>query len=162
MKKLIIGMMAAVVVLSAVAIPALARTQTVSKEVGPYEGIFEGYVYGSEGSRAPLKLILHHRDGIVYGWARLGEGLFVSGGRCGGMSLPGTAQFVRGESLSNDVRTIVVETQFEVRGFEIDVKLDSVMSRDGRTLEAQTVIDIPWICGRDPVLEATLERVDPE
>jgi hypothetical protein len=50
--------------------------------------------------------------------------------------------------------------QFAVRGFEIDVDLESVLSQDGQTIQADTRIDIPWICGRDVVLQATLERVD--
>ena len=160
MKKILPGLLIALIILSVLAVPALARTATVKQDVGPYEGTFDGYLVGSEDSRAPLKLILRHRDGVVYGWAKIGEGLQVSAGRCGEMRLPDATRFVKGESISGDAHRIAVETQFAVRGFEIDVDLESVLSQDGQMIQADTRIDIPWICGRDVVLQATLERVD--
>lgn len=158
MKKLSIGLLVTLVLFSIVSSPALAGTQAALRDRGPYEGTFSGYVYGDKGSRAELTLDLTHRGDLVTGTAELGEGLYVSAGRCGGSMLAPAVQEVRGETLPRNPNMIQAETEFTVSGIKIGVELVSDLSKDGETLEAEVEIDIPWICGRDPVLTGTLSR----
>ena len=160
-KKMWITVLTALVALSVFCGAAMAGASSKRQVEGPYEGTFEGYAYGDKDSRALLTLDLTHRDGVVYGVATIENGLYVSAGRCGGGYLPGTSQYIRGVSLASNPRQIRAEMKFEISGFEIGVDMESSLSRDGKVIEGELTIDIPWICGRDPVLSATLERVEP-
>ena len=160
MKKLFIGVLIALITLSAVSVPALAGSSTTGNTTGPYEGVFRGYIYGDKGSRALLTLNLSHEDGVISGTASLGEGLYVSAGRCGGGRLPTAVQAIYGKTLENNPYKVQAGTQFNVSGFKIGVNLNSELSKDGDVIDAQAKIDIPWICGSDPVISGELYRVN--
>jgi hypothetical protein len=139
MKKLLFGMLVAVVLVSGLtagtvlaADAPLASSAAGSPNVGPFEGVFSGILYGDNNSRAPIALQMTHRDGVVNGRLYLGEGLFVNA---------------------------AVKTSFNVSGFDIGADLTSTVSADGSTLNAGTSIDLPWICGRDPSYSGTLYRI---
>jgi len=157
LKKLFLAALVTVVALSVFG--AGASASSLDPAIGPYEGAFEGYVFGDRSSRALLTLVLTHRDGVVSGIATLGEGLYINAGRCGGGRLPASEQVIAGQSMPRNSRQIQAESTFKVGSFDIGVELQSDLSLNGETLTAEARIDIPWICGRDPVLDGTLYRV---
>lgn len=166
MKKITVGVMAAVMILLSLSIVTafaaegqVISTSNVSAEIGPYEGVFSGVLYGDNNSRAPIALQMTHRDGLVNGRLYLGEGLYVNAGRCGKTQIPAMAQSASGRTLASDPNKMVVNTSFNVSGFDIGVDLTSIVSADGQTLSAGTAIDLPWICGRDPSYSGTLYRI---
>lgn len=160
MKKLIFSTLIALFAVTTILVGVSASTSPLGKEqVGPYEGKFSGYVYGANGSKATLTLVLTHRDGVVQGMANLGEGMYVKAGRCGSGYLPRYSQHIQGNSLPTNPNQIIANTYFKISNFQIGVELDSSISEDGRVLSAQAEIDIPWICGKDPQFSGTLYRV---
>lgn len=160
MKKLLFALSATLIALaSTVGIVLAAPLPYKTEAVGPYEGVFSGYVYGDRGSRAPIKLEMIHRRGTVTGTVNLGEGLYVDGGRCGGAYIPASVQSAGGETLSTDPNRLQAGTTFSVSGFQISAELDSLISPEGENLIAQGRIDLPWLCGRDPVLNVELIKV---
>lgn len=128
--------------------------------VGPYEGTFHGTVYGDNGSSAPLTLALTHRDDIVSGNMYIGFGLYVKGGVCGGANVPAASQYASGKTVHNNAQRLVAGSKVDVGRFDINVKLQSDVSADGDTIDATAKLDLPWLCGRDPVLNATLYRAN--
>jgi hypothetical protein len=159
MKKILIGTIAALFVLSAATVNAFAAPAEVKMEkVGPYEGTFHGVVYGDNGSSAPLTLDLTHRGAQVQGNLALGSGLYVKGGVCGGAYVPSGVQFASGNTAPNDPKRLVASTKVDVGRFDITVKLESSASTSGDTINAKAKLDLPWFCGRDPVLNATLYK----
>ena len=166
MKKLLFGMLVAAVLVSgltagtALADEApLVSSAAGSPDVGPFEGVFSGVLYGDNNSRAPIALQMTHRDGVVNGRLYLGEGLYVNAGMCGKTEIPSMVQSANGRTLSNNPNKLAVDTSFNVSGFDIGVDLTSTVSADGKTLSAATSIDLPWICGRDPSYSGTLYRI---
>ena len=166
MKKISIGVLAAVLVLfvltTATAFAADGQaisTSTATKNVGPFEGVFSGVLYGDNNSRAPIALQMTHRDGVVNGRLYLGEGLYVNAGVCGKTKIPSMVQAASGRTNPSNPNKLVVNTTFNVSGFDVGVDLTSTVSADGKTLNAGTSIDLPWICGRDPSYSGTLYRI---
>jgi hypothetical protein len=161
MKKLMISIFAAVAILPLTALAAFAAPEEAPMAlVGPYEGTFHGTVYGDSGSRAPLTLDLTHRDDIVSGNMYIGSGLYVKGGVCGGANVPAASQYASGKTVRNNPQRLVASSKVDVGRFDINVKLQSEVSANGDTINATAKLDLPWLCGRDPVLNATLHRVN--
>ena len=166
MKKISIGVLAAVLLLigMSTATAFAAESQTISTsaasmDVGPYEGVCSGVLHGDNNSRAPIALQMTHRDGLVKGRLYLGEGLYVNAGMCGKTEIPSMVQSASGRTLPSNPNKMVINTAFNVSGFDIGVDLTSTISADGQTLNARTSIDLPWICGRDPSYSGTLYRI---
>ena len=162
-KKVIFGLLAAVLLVSGLAVgtayAAGAPASSSMNTVGPYEGVFSGVLYGDNNTRAPIALQMTHRDGVVNGRLYLGEGFYVDAGRCGGTNLPAMTQSANGRTLANDPSKLLVNTSFNLGGFNIGVNLNSSVSADGDTLNVNTSIDLPWLCGRDPSYSGTLTRI---
>jgi hypothetical protein len=160
MARLVVGVLDVLVILAMLAIGATAAPSVAAaaEKVGPYEGTFRGYAYGDKGSRAPLLLDLTHQGNQVEGKVYLGEGLYVSGGWCGAVSIPAVDQSVEGQTTRWNPRHLGVEPSFDVGGFGLTVDFESNISRDGETITAEAKVDLPWFCGRDPQLKATLSR----
>ena len=157
MKKLILGLMAALMILPAAT--AFAAPQEVSMgKAGPYEGAFHGVVYGDNGSSAPLTLDLTHRDDLVHGSLALGSGLYVKGGVCGGAYVPSSVQYASGTTEPSDPNRLLASAKVDVNRFNIKVTLASDVSPSGDVIQAKAKLDLPWFCGRDPVLDATLYK----
>ena len=78
MKRLVAGIMGvlAMLAIAGVGVQAAPAVDTTAA-VGPYEGVFYGYVHGDKDSKAPLILVLTHRGNQVQGDVYLGEGLYV-------------------------------------------------------------------------------------
>ena len=166
MKKVLFGMLMAVVLVSGLtagtvlaAEAPLASSAAGSPNIGPFEGVFSGVLYGDNNSRAPIALQMTHRDGVVNGRLYLGKGLYVNAGMCGKTEIPAMMQSANGRTLANNPNKLAVNTSFNMSGFNIGVDLISTVSADGETLSAATSIDLPWICGRDPSYSGTLYRI---
>jgi hypothetical protein len=161
MKKLMISIFAAVAILPIAVLAAFAAPEEAPMaHVGPYEGTFHGTVYGDSGSSAPLTLELTHRDDIVSGNMYIGSGLYVKGGVCGGANVPAASQYASGKTVRNNPQRLVASSKVDVGRFDINVKLQSDVLADGDTINATAKLDLPWLCGRDPVLNATLYRAN--
>ncbi len=70
--------------------------------------------------------------------------------------MPASNEFASGHSSPSNPRHIATESTFNVEGFDVTVELEADASSDGKTVEAKAKIDLPWLCGRDPVLTGTL------
>ncbi|GAH68147.1 unnamed protein product, partial [marine sediment metagenome] len=136
-KKVIFGLLAAVLLVSGLAVGTAYAAGTPASSamntVGPYEGVFSGVLYGDNNTRAPIALQMTHRDGVVLGRLYLGEGFYVDAGRCGGTNLPAITQSANGRTLANDPSKLLVNTSFNLGGFDIGVYLNSKVSADGDT-----------------------------
>ena len=160
MKKLLFVTLALMVALSVSAATVSAETvKSASQVTGPFEGTFNGTVHGDKGSSAPVTFDLTHRGNQVQGEVIIGSGLYVSGGRCGGIQVPTSVLFASGQTLSKDPNHLVARSTFDIGSFEIKADVQGQLSADGDELETSVKIDLPWICGGDPVITATLDRV---
>jgi hypothetical protein len=159
MKRLVAGLLTILGILATAGLGVDAAPKAIrTGEVGPYEGAFEGVAYGDRGSRAPLSLDLTHRGNEVEGMVQLGEGLYVNGGWCGAVDVPATTQYVEGQTVRGDPRRLVVNPTFDVGGFDLEVDFESRVSASGEVITARAKIDLPWFCGRDPAVRATLYK----
>lgn len=159
MHRFIVGTIAVLLMLFAPGATLFAASgEAAIAKAGPYEGLFEGRVYGDRGSSAPITLDLTHRGSQVEGGVSLGEGLNVSGGFCGTVDLPAISQHVEGQTVRWNPNRLVVSPTFDVGNFDITVDFESNVSTDGEVITARAKIDLPWFCGRDPVLTSTLYR----
>lgn len=155
MKKLFLGLLLVIALFAAVAAPAFAAPDAAGP-VGPYEGTFRGMVYGSNGSKAPMTLFLTHRGSEVEGQLYVGKGLHVDAGVCGSADLPSGIQTASGRTSVRNPRHLEAESDVVVSGYNITIDLESDVVGD--VLTAEATIDLPWICGADPVLTSTLYK----
>jgi hypothetical protein len=156
MKKLFIGLFTLITIIGSAATIYAAPEKGKSTSVGPYEGVFHGRVYNSNGTSAPLTLKMTHRGDYVEGTAFLGQGLKVDAGICGSAVIPSATESAMGQTSTNNPRYLSATSSFNVRGVDVTVDLKSMVSTDGDSINAEAKIDLPWICGRDPVLTGTL------
>lgn len=156
MKKLLASILMAVLIVSVGTATASAAAHPAIP--GPYQGQFDGYVSGDQGSQAPIKLDLMHKGDEITGKVTIGEGLFIDGGMCGSVEVPATEEIVAGNTIPNHPDRLDTELTFNVGNLEITVNLEGQISADGEEIEAQAKIDLPWLCGRDPVIKGELAR----
>jgi len=156
MKKILLSILLAIVIISAGTATALAAGKPAHP--GPYQGQFSGFVSGDHNSRAPIALDLTHEDDEITGKVTIGEGLFIDGGVCGSVSVPAAEQMVTGNTAPGHPDQLDTELTFNVSNLKITVELEGHISEDGEKIEAQAKIDLPWLCGRDPVIVGALER----
>ena len=166
MKRVIIGLLLTVgAVLAATATASAAgkderpNPNPKPKAEGLFDGTFQGTIYGDKGSSAPIQLQLSQDGRQVVGNVELGSGLYVNGGMCGAGYVPGGAQSAGGQVSASNPRRLYAESSFKVSGFKVTIDLVGVASADGKEVDAQAKIDLPWLCGRDPVLSGTLYRI---
>ena len=159
MKKVMISLILTLGALLAVSLSASAAPEAAkAKKAGPFEGTFAGTVKGDNGKSANLSLDLTHRGDEVKGFVVIGEGLYVDAGMCGKGYVPAGTQFARGETSSKNPSQLSAESRFKVSGISVKIKLDGEVSDDGDELSAKAKIDLPWICGHDPVISGTLYK----
>lgn len=157
MKKVVIGLIFALIAVLAITLSASAAPQHPKPaKTGPFEGTFKGMVYGDKGTSAPLSLVLNHRGNQVEGNVFLGEGLFLDGGMCGAGYVPAGSQFATGKTSAKNPDHFSAQSNFNVSGINVKLNLDGQISDDGDELESKAKIDLPWLCGRDPVISGTL------
>lgn len=156
MKKILFAAAASLItLLSVIASVSAAPKNEKSKNVELFDGSFSGVMYGDQGSQAPLHIEMAQDGSLAIGTVELGRGLFVDGGRCGGGYVPAGIQPAQGVV---NHRNIAAETNVKVGGFKIAIELEGVMSADGQSINAVAKIDLPWLCGRDPVVTAFVSK----
>jgi hypothetical protein len=84
--------------------------------------------------------------------------LYVSGGWCGAVNIPAVSQNVEGQTTRWNPRHLEVKPTFDAGSIDLTVDFESNISRDGEVITAEAKVDLPWFCGRDPQLKATLHR----
>ncbi len=162
MKNVILAtiLVAGILISQFVGLASAAGPLPVDKpDTNPYQGTYQGYIYGYKDSRAPVSLQLNQHGHQVQGTLTLGEGLYIDAGLCGKGSLPALTQSGILQTLPDNPNRILLQTTYRLSGFEIGVHLDSTVTDDGH-LNATGKIDLPWLCGIDPQLNASLIRVD--
>ena len=157
MKRMLVGLVAALAIASA-AVPGVQAGMdgSLGESRPSFDGTYTGYVTGSKGSRAPLTLVLTQDGREVEGTARLGRGLYVDAGWCGEGYVPAAVE--TGEVEIGRNGRFQMAPSFEVNGIEVTIDLEGALSADGETITAEAEVDLPWICGRDPELTATLHK----
>lgn len=155
---------AAVVAVSVQAAPAHAKPapkatpQPTTISGGLYAGTFEGTLTGDKQSRAPITLELSQSGTTVTGDIVIGRGLTIDAGVCGLAAVPAGSETASGKTTTRAPRHLDAATTLSVQGMTITIDLDGDLSADGDTLTTKAKIDLPWLCGRDPVISGTLER----
>jgi hypothetical protein len=158
-KKVVVGLLLALSAMLAITITASAAPgEAKSKKAGPFQGTFNGTVYGDNGTSAPLSLVMTHQGNQVEGTVFLGKGLYVNGGMCGSGYIPAAAQTAAGQTSSNDPGHLAAQSYFKISGIGVKLLLDGDVSADGEQIETKAKIDLPWICGTDPVISGTLYK----
>lgn len=125
---------------------------------GLFTGTFSGYLEGDRGSQAPAELELVQTGRDVKGTITIGGGLIVNGGNCGVAAVPVGSQTATGRTSATNLRHIDAGTSLTVSGLTVNIDLDGSLSRDGETLTAEAEIDLPWLCGRDPVITGVFTK----
>lgn len=143
-------------VTSAQAGSALPTATSTSGEL--FEGTYEGTLTGDDGSEAPVTLMLTQRGRAITAQIAVGRGLVVDGGVCGLAAVPAGEQTGLGRVSPAAPRHLDATAEMEVEGFTVGLRLTGELSRDGQTLTSETRIDLPWLCGRDPVITGELSR----
>ena len=157
MKKFLFGIFAVIIFVTTLSVSAVgAAAETKVVKAGPYEGVFHGMVYAPDGSQAPMSLDLTHRNNTVEGTIFLGDGLTVDAGLCGAGSIPASMVEASGTTSAVNPQKLSTTSSFEVSGITVNVVLNSLVKGDTVTAEAK--IDLPWLCGSDPVITGALHR----
>jgi hypothetical protein len=125
---------------------------------GPFAGTFSGTLTGSNGSLAPATLVLTQDGPSVSGQITVGEGLSVDAGSCGGAAVPAGAQNAAGQVDAADPNHLLATSNFDVQGIVVTVQLDARVV-DAQNLSASALIDLPFLCGVDPVIGGSFTRV---
>ncbi|MEJ2751243.1 MAG: hypothetical protein P8169_00930 [Chloroflexota bacterium] len=155
MKRFLVIVFVLIAIAATMSVAAAAPETAVSKE-GPYDGVFHGTVYGPDGSKAAMSLDLTHQGDVVEGVVFLGEGLHIDAGMCGAGTIPASSLQASGETSTANPKVLSTTSTFDVSGIPVKVNLDSEIQ--GNTLKAKATIDLPWLCGSDPVYTGTLQR----
>ena len=159
MKKLGLVTLAVLAILSVSVTGVFAAPEMVSTGVvGPYEGTFQGVARTERNSRALLALDLTHRGDRVQGTVYLGKGLHVDAGWCGSVDLPALSAKIAAQTVPGNPRRLLANPTFDASGFELTIDFESNLMGDGDVISAKATVDVPWFCGRDPVLTSTLYR----
>jgi hypothetical protein len=160
MKKFISSLVVVMAMFAVFAVSTSVSTVNAAPEqaskVGPYEGTFNGTLYAQNGTKAPFSLNLTHRGNVVNGTVFLGEGLTIDAGVCGTAVVPSGAINANGKTSARNPKQLQASSSFEVNGINVTVDLDSAVK--GNTISTKAKIDLPWICGGDPVLTGTLYK----
>lgn len=156
MKKLLIGLFAVIGLIATMSVTGVHAASNTTVKKGPFEGVFHGTVVAPDGSEAPMSLDLTHRGNVVEGTVFLGDGLQVDAGLCGATAIPASSINAAGKTSTLNPKNLSAVSTFDVNGIAVKVLLDSQIQGD--KLSAKAKIDLPWLCGSDPVITGTLYR----
>lgn len=123
----------------------------------PFTGTFEGIIYGSNNSSTAIILELEQEKNHVIGTAFIDEGLYINAGNCGGAYVPATTETAVGNVSTKNPNLLSAETNLNVSG--INVTIDFIGELDEDVLDLEAKIDLPWLCGKDPLLHGTVEKL---
>lgn len=125
---------------------------------GLFTGSYAGILRGDDGSEAPVTLELTQAGRALTAEIAVGRGLLVDGGMCGVAAVPASVQSGAGRVPANTPRHLDATAEVEVEGIAVKLLLTGDLSRDGQTLTTAARIDLPWLCGQDPVITGELSR----
>ncbi len=94
----------------------------------------------------------------VSGQLDIGPGLVLDAGSCGAQSVPQLTQAAAGAVDPAAPNRLQTASSIPVAGFTVGILLNAELSADGQTLAARADLDLPFICGRDPVISGTFGR----
>ena len=155
---------AACLALLVAAAPAAANLayeeDILGADLRAFDGLFAGTAYGDRGTQAPLSLELSQQGPDVVATATLGEGLYVVTRFCGGATVPAGTVDGNGHVDPDAPGRVWTSASFDVQGFPVRMAIQGDLSEDGQTLAAEATLDLPSLCGTDPVLTGTLQRID--
>ncbi|MFO7663185.1 MAG: hypothetical protein R6X18_11410 [Chloroflexota bacterium] len=137
-------------------VPPLIDSTLISG--GPFTGTFAGTMSGSEGSRADVNLVLIQNGDTVSGTIQIGQGLVIDGGNCGRQAVPAGMQSASGRTDPTNPNHLDTVAVVEVQGMAITIRLSANLSPDGQSLTSQASIDLPFLCGSDPILTGSFTR----
>lgn len=133
---------------------------TAATSGGLFTGTYEGILLGDNGSEAPVTLKLTQAGRAITAEIAVGRGLLVDGGVCGLAAVPAGAQSGAGRVPANAPRHLDAAAEVEVEGIAVGLRLAGDLSRDGKTLVTTALIDLPWLCGHDPIITGELSRAN--
>jgi hypothetical protein len=125
---------------------------------GAFTGSFAGTLTSDDGSQAPINLNLTQNGATVAGDLAIGDGLTIDGGNCGAQAVPAGARSISGQIDPSNPNHIEVSAGYDVQGITITANLTADLSPDGQSLNGQILLDLPFLCGRDPVISGALAR----
>lgn len=125
---------------------------------GAFNGRFAGTLTSDDGSTAPVTLDLTQTGTTVAGDIAIGDGLSIDGGNCGVQAIPAGARSVTGQVDPSNPTHIDVTAGYDVQGITITARLTADLAADGNSLAGQIALDLPFLCGRDPVIAGALLR----
>jgi hypothetical protein len=67
-------------------------------------------------------------------------------------------QTVEGSTDSKEPGHLEASPTIDVGAFDLTVDFESDVTEEGDIITAEAKVDLPWFCGRDPVLTATLYK----
>ncbi len=126
-------------------------------QASPFTGTFAGPIYGDNNSSATMTLKLEQTGNKVTGTAYLTDGLYIKAGNCGNAYVPASVQAAEGAVSAKNPDLLYAEANLNVSG--INVTIDLVGELNDGELETLAKIDLPWLCGTDPILSGTLEKI---
>ena len=125
---------------------------------GGFNGVYSGTLNGDNGSTAVGTLTLTQTGNDVSGQLDIGPGLVLDAGSCGAQSVPQLTQAAAGAVDPAAPNRLQTASSIPVAGFTVGIILNAELSADGQTLAARADLDLPFICGRDPVISGTFGR----
>lgn len=140
--------------------PAADQSPRSIENTQNFEGEYSGYLYGDHNSKAKIKLDLTHRGDEISGHVDLDKGLYVDGGVCGSAYIPAVSEDFEGITNPKNENQLSTQLVFTVDKIKVVVDLVGELSDDGQTINTEAKIDLPWICGRDPVIRGEIYRIE--
>lgn len=150
-------------IILALAIGVLAASCAhAAPQEGPFEGKFSGTIKGGAQSSTELVLNLAQAGLSVNGTASLGSGLKADAGGffiCpGAVEVPSGTIGVSGTVSEANPAHLVARSGLSAMGLSIGVDVLADVSADGRTMNLQMKLNLPWPCS-SPAFQATLTKL---
>jgi hypothetical protein len=137
---------------------AAATAVPVAPAAGGFNGLFAGALNSENGSSAPATLELSQSGETVTGRLTIDNGLTLDVGNCGTQAVPPGSQTAAGRVDATNPNHLQTQGTIEAGGFTIGVTLTADLAADGQSVAAQAALDLPLICGADPVIGGTFVR----
>jgi len=133
----------------AICIAQAASASNASASPNPFQGTFTGTAVGDDDSSATLALNLMQNGTNLVGTATIGEGLKVETGGliCPGLvPVPAGAIPVKGSVSVMNPNHLVASSSLVASGLTITGRVVADLSKDGRTMDLDLDLEIPWPC----------------
>jgi hypothetical protein len=139
-----------------------ASCANAAPQGGLFEGRFNGTVKGDAGSSSELDLDLHQAGLSVNGTATMGSGLKADASGffiCPGVvDVPSGTVGVSGTVSESNPARLEARSGLSAMGVSIGVDVLAEISADGRTMNLQMLLKLPWPC-HSPALQGILTRL---